>query len=71
MLKAKIGSLKDLSKNNQFSRWINDHDILAEARKCVSDILSTDPKLKLPINSSIRDYISHSGKSKNLWRYIS
>ena len=28
MLKKKIGTLKDLSKNNQFSRWINDHDIL-------------------------------------------
>ena len=28
MLKEKIGSLKDLSKNNQFSRWIHDHDIL-------------------------------------------
>jgi len=28
MLKIKIGTLKDLSKNNQFSRWINDHDIL-------------------------------------------
>ena len=28
MLKEKIGSLKDLSKNNQFSRWIDDHDIL-------------------------------------------
>ena len=50
---------------------INDHDILANARECVSDILSTDPKLKSPTNSSIRDYISHSGKSKNLWRYIS
>ena len=50
---------------------INDHDILAKARECVSDILSTDPKLKSPTNSSIRDYISHSGKSKNLWRYIS
>tara|TARA_B100000029_G_scaffold168222_1_gene164405 strand:- start:10 stop:591 length:582 start_codon:yes stop_codon:yes gene_type:complete len=50
---------------------INDHDILANARECVSDILSADPKLKSPTNSSIRDYISHSGKSKNLWRYIS
>ncbi|MDB9971944.1 Rieske 2Fe-2S domain-containing protein [Alphaproteobacteria bacterium] len=28
MLKKKIGSLKDLKQNNQFSRWINDHDIL-------------------------------------------
>ena len=50
---------------------INDHDILAKARDCVSEILSIDPKLKLPTNSTIRDYISHSGKSKNLWRYIS
>ena len=24
----KIGTLKDLKKNNQFSRWINGHDIL-------------------------------------------
>jgi len=50
---------------------INDHDILAKARDCVSEILSIDPKLKLPTNLSIRDYISQSGKSKNLWRYIS
>ena len=28
MLKKKIGSLKDLKKNNQFSRWVDDHDIL-------------------------------------------
>ena len=28
MLKTKIGSLNDLKKNNQFSRWIKDHDIL-------------------------------------------
>ena len=28
MLKTKIGSLDDLKKNSQFSRWINDHDIL-------------------------------------------
>ena len=46
-------------------------ELLEKAKECVSDILSTDPKLKLPINSPIRDYISHSGKSKNLWRYIS
>jgi len=50
---------------------INDHDILANARDCVSEILSLDPKLKQPTNLSIRDYISQSGKSKNLWRYIS
>ena len=28
MIKKKIGTLKDLNKNNQFSRWIDDHDIL-------------------------------------------
>ena len=28
MKKIKIGNLGDLKKNNQFSRWINDHDIL-------------------------------------------
>ena len=28
MFKKKIGSLKDLKKNNQFSRWVDDHDIL-------------------------------------------
>ena len=28
MLKKKIGTLKDLDKNNQFSRWVDDHDIL-------------------------------------------
>ena len=50
---------------------INDHDILANARDCVSEILSNDPKLKSPSNSLIREYISQSGKSKNLWRYIS
>ncbi len=50
---------------------INDYDILTKARDCVSSILSNDPKLKLAENSSIREYISLSGKSKNLWRYIS
>ena len=28
IIKKKIGTLKDLKKNNQFSRWISDHDIL-------------------------------------------
>ena len=28
MIKKKIGTIKDLDKNNQFSRWVNDHDIL-------------------------------------------
>ena len=28
MKKVKIGTLTDLNKNNQFSRWIEDHDIL-------------------------------------------
>lgn len=28
MFKKKIGSITDLEKNNQFSRWIDDHDIL-------------------------------------------
>ena len=28
MLKKKIGSIKDLKENNQFSRWVDDHDIL-------------------------------------------
>ena len=28
MLKKKIGNIQDLNKNNQFSRWIDDHDIL-------------------------------------------
>ena len=28
MIKKKIGTLHDLKKNNQFSRWIDDHDIL-------------------------------------------
>tara|TARA_Y100001970_G_scaffold219623_1_gene269527 strand:- start:181 stop:498 length:318 start_codon:yes stop_codon:yes gene_type:complete len=28
MKKVKIGTLTDLKKNNQFSRWIEDHDIL-------------------------------------------
>jgi len=28
MNKKKIGTIKELNKNNQFSRWIDDHDIL-------------------------------------------
>ena len=28
MLKKKIGNIQDLNKNNQFSRWVDDHDIL-------------------------------------------
>ena len=28
MIKEKIGTLQDLKKNNQFSRWIDHHDIL-------------------------------------------
>jgi nitrite reductase/ring-hydroxylating ferredoxin subunit len=28
MKKIKIGDLRDLEKNSQFSRWVDDHDIL-------------------------------------------
>lgn len=28
MIKKKIGTLNDLKRHNQFSRWIKDHDIL-------------------------------------------
>ena len=28
MLKKKIGTITELNKNNQFSRWIENHDIL-------------------------------------------
>ena len=28
MKKKKIGTLKDLNKSNQFSRWIDGHDVL-------------------------------------------
>jgi len=28
MIRKKIGTLKDLEKFNQFSRWVNNHDIL-------------------------------------------
>lgn len=28
MKKIKIGTLSDLKKNNQFSRWVDDHDVL-------------------------------------------
>jgi len=27
-MKKKIGTLKDLNKSNQFSRWIDGHDVL-------------------------------------------
>ena len=28
MIKKKVGTFKDLDKSNQFSRWVNGHDIL-------------------------------------------
>ena len=28
MKKIKVGTMEDLKKNNQFSKWIDDHDVL-------------------------------------------
>ncbi len=28
MKKIKVGTIEDLKKNNQFSKWIDDHDVL-------------------------------------------
>ena len=50
---------------------IYDTEILNNARNSAIKILKIDPRLSKNENSPIRDEISSSSNSKNLWRYIS
>ena len=50
---------------------VYDTDILNNARNSAIKILKTDPRLNKNENLPIRDEISTSSNSKNLWRYIS
>ena len=50
---------------------IYDSQILNNARDSAIKILKTDPRLNKNENLPIRDEISSSSNSKNLWRYIS
>ncbi len=50
---------------------VYDTEILNNARNSAINILKTDPKLNKNENLPIRDEISTSSYSKNLWRYIS
>ena len=50
---------------------VYDTEILNNARNSAIKILKTDPRLSKNENSPIRDEISTSSNSKNLWRYIS
>ena len=50
---------------------VYDTEILNNARNSAIKILNTDPRLSKNENSPIRDEISTSSNSKNLWRYIS
>ena len=50
---------------------IYDTEILNNARNSAIKILKIDPRLNKNENSPIRDEISSSSNSKNLWRYIS
>ncbi len=50
---------------------IYDTEILNNARNSAIKILKTDPRLNKNENLPIRDEISSSSNSKNLWRYIS
>ena len=50
---------------------IYDTEILNNARASAIKVLKTDPRLSKNENLPIRDEISSSSNSKNLWRYIS
>ena len=50
---------------------VYDTEILNNARNSAIKILNTDPRLNKNENLPIRDEISTSSNSKNLWRYIS
>ena len=50
---------------------VYDTEILNNARNSAIKILNTDPRLSKNENLPIRDEISTSSNSKNLWRYIS
>ncbi len=50
---------------------VYDTEILNNARNSVIKLLKTDPRLNKNENLPIRDEISTSSNSKNLWRYIS
>ena len=50
---------------------VYDTEILNNARNSAIKILKTDPRLNKNENLPIRDEISTSSNSKNLWRYIS
>tara|TARA_B100001287_G_scaffold122240_1_gene103043 strand:- start:87 stop:614 length:528 start_codon:yes stop_codon:yes gene_type:complete len=50
---------------------VYDTEILNNARNSAIKLLKTDPRLNKNENSPIRDEISTSSNSKNLWRYIS
>jgi len=50
---------------------IYDTEILNNARGSAIKVLKTDPRLSKNENLPIRDEISSSSNSKNLWRYIS
>ena len=50
---------------------VYDTEILNNARDSAIKILKIDPRLNKNENSPIRDEISSSSNSKNLWRYIS
>ena len=50
---------------------VYDTEILNNARNSAIKLLKTDPRLNKNENLPIRDEISTSSNSKNLWRYIS
>ena len=50
---------------------IYDSEILNNARNSALKILKNDPRLSNKENTPIRNEISSSSNSKNLWRYIS
>ena len=50
---------------------VYDSEILNNARNSAIKLLKTDPRLNKNENLPIRDEISTSSNSKNLWRYIS
>ena len=50
---------------------IYDTEILNNARLCAINILENDPRLIKKENLPIRNELSSSSNSKNLWRYIS
>ena len=50
---------------------VYDTEILNNARKCAHELLESDSRLIKKENFPIRNEISSSSNSKNLWRYIS